>query len=386
MLEEIIYRTLSKDRMDEITLKRCSRCILPETFPSIKFDEEGICNYCRNYKKIRVKGGDAFEREIAKFRNRGGAYDCMVTISGGRDSSYVLYRLVNVNKLRVLACTFKCGIQSELGERNAERMCKILGVDHVIYPYKIDKNLRMIKRNFRAWIKKPSVAMIPIFMLADKTMEYHMRKVAKKNGISLIIDGESRIEDTLFKSGFLGVPAIGHGYNLKISSKLELLVNYIKEYLKNPRYFFTFDPVENLVGFLIYFYGGIFYKDITLLSYFNYFMWNEKEIVSTNIKELDWELPDDTALTWRNDDAMPPLYNYLYYRMVGFTENDTLRSNMIRNNMMSREEALKIVYLENKPRIKAIEMLFEEKLKLPIKLLDNVPAYVNEKTFRGDIE
>lgn len=360
-------------------MKRCTKCILPETFPGIEFDEEGVCNYCHNYEKIKIKGEEAFEKEIAKFRNSGGQYDCMVGISGGRESTFVLYRLVKVHKLRVLAYTFKCGIQSELGERNAKRMCEILGVDYVIQPYKIDKNLRMIRRNFRGWIKKPSVAMIPIFMLADKTMEYHMRKVAKRNGISLIIDGRSRMEVSLFKSGFLGVPAIGHGEDINLLSELRLLINYIKEYLKNPRYFLAFDPIENLFGFLIYFYGNIFYKDITLLSYFNYFMWDEKEIVSTNIKELDWKLPIDTVLNWRNDDLMPPLYNYLYYRMVGFTENDTLRSNMIREGLMSREEALKIVKKENQPRIDALNRIFNDVLHLPIEYLEKVPKCKDTK-------
>ena len=345
-------------------MKRCTKCILPETFPDIEFDEEGVCNYCHIYKKVEVKGLEEFKSEIAKFTNSGRQYDCMVTISGGRESSYVLYRLVKVHKLRVLAFTFKCGLQTELGERNAKRMCKILGVDHIIYPYKIDKNLRMIKRNFMVWLKKPSVAMIPIFMLADKTMEYHMRKAAKKNGISLIIDGRSRMEVTLFKSGFLGVPAIGHGDDIKLLSKLRLLIKYIKEYLKNPGYFVTFDPIENLFGFFNYFYGDVFCKDISLLSYFDYFEWDEKEIVSTNIKELAWELPTDTVSNWRNDDLMSPLYNYLYYKMVGFTENDALRSNMIRADLMSRKEALKIVEKENKPRLEALNKISKDVLKL----------------------
>lgn len=356
-------------------MKRCTKCILPETFPGITFDEEGICNYCHQYEEIKVKGREALEREMANFRDSKGKYDCMATISGGRDSTYVLHQLVKAHNMRVLACSFDCGLQSELGKRNTKKACEKLGVDLVTYPYKIKRNIEEIRRNFMAWSKRPSPAMIPIFMVADKTMEYHMRKVARQKGIKLIVSGESTIEHTFFKSGFLGVPAAGHGYDITITSKLKLLVGYIREYARNPRYLSLAGLYESIIGFFAYFYGHKFFRHIRLINYFDYIMWNEKQIVSTNIKELDWELLDDTILTWRNDDAMPPLYNYLYYRMVGFTENDALRSNMIRNGMMSREEALKTANLENKPRMKALQDLFRERLKLPLELLDDVPKY-----------
>ncbi len=355
-------------------MKRCSKCVLPESYPGIKFNKKGVCNYCLNYKKITIKGKKAFENKISKFKNNSNnKYDCIIGVSGGRDSSYVLYQLVTVYKLKVLACTFKCGIQSELGERNAKKMCELLKVDHVIFPYKIKKNLKMLRKNFLAWIKKPSVAMIPILMLADKTMEHYMRKVAKKYSIKLFFDAESAVEWTPFKSAFLGVYLEGH--DLGFFKKLNLLIGYFKEYLKNPRYFLTFDPIENLFGFLAFFQGNLFHKDIELVRYFDYFKWDENEIVSTIKKKLDWELPTDTIMTWRNDDLMPPLYNYLYYKMTGFTENDELRSNMIRNDMIKRSEALKLLNKENKIRWFSIEKLFNKKLKLSSSLLDKVPYH-----------
>lgn len=45
-------------------LKRCTRCILPETFPGIEFDEDGVCNYCRDYEPVKVFGEEAFEKVL----------------------------------------------------------------------------------------------------------------------------------------------------------------------------------------------------------------------------------------------------------------------------------------------------------------------------------
>ena len=293
----------------------------------------------------------------------------MVTISGGRDSTYILHQMAKVYKMHVLACSFDCGIQSELGKRNTKKICAELGVDLVIVPYKAKKNREMIRHNFMAWIRKPTVAMIPLLMLADKTMDYHMKKTAKQHGIKLIINGDSQVEYSLFKSGFLGVDATSHGRNIPLTQKLKLLWNYAKEYIRNPRYLSNL--YDSLTGFFVYFYADKLFKDVRIINYFDYILWNEDDIVKTNLS-MGWELPTDTILTWRNDDAMPPLYNYLYLRMVGFTENDTLRSNMIREGMMGREEALEITKLENRPRMETLLKLMVD-LDIPYKLLERVP-------------
>ena len=76
---------------DEIfhDMKRCTRCILPETFLGIEFDENGVCNYCLDYEPMKVYGEEAFEAVLSEYRNNGAKYDCLVPISGGRDSSYL---------------------------------------------------------------------------------------------------------------------------------------------------------------------------------------------------------------------------------------------------------------------------------------------------------
>ena len=74
-------------------IKRCTKCILPETHPNIDFDEHGVCNYCRHYstrKKKTLWGKEKFEKEFAEIKKKEGI-NCIVMLSGGRDSCYALH-------------------------------------------------------------------------------------------------------------------------------------------------------------------------------------------------------------------------------------------------------------------------------------------------------
>ena len=67
-------------------MKRCSKCILPDVYPNITFDEQGECYYCKAHQKIQYLGTSKLKDELTKYRNSTGKYDCLVPISGGKDS------------------------------------------------------------------------------------------------------------------------------------------------------------------------------------------------------------------------------------------------------------------------------------------------------------
>jgi len=92
---------------------------------------------------------------------------------------------------------------------------------------------------------------------------------------------------------------------------------------------------------------------------FNYFKWDEKTINNILLNKYDWELSPDTNSTWRIGDGAAPFYNYIYNTMVGFSEFDTFRSNQIREGDLSREEALKLIKIENRPRYQSIKWFLD---------------------------
>jgi len=86
---------LNNDDMEKyFTSEKCTRCILPETFPGIKFDQSGVCNYCDSYKNIEVNGEQELQKRLSGYRNRGDKYDCIVPISGGRTAALFYMKLL----------------------------------------------------------------------------------------------------------------------------------------------------------------------------------------------------------------------------------------------------------------------------------------------------
>jgi tRNA(Ile)-lysidine synthase TilS/MesJ len=69
-------------------MKRCSVCILPDVYPTITFDENGVCNFCKNSKKIEYLGAEKLKRDLIDYRNGTGNYDCLDPVSGGKDSTF----------------------------------------------------------------------------------------------------------------------------------------------------------------------------------------------------------------------------------------------------------------------------------------------------------
>jgi glucosamine--fructose-6-phosphate aminotransferase (isomerizing) len=124
-VKQSMMRTWENLYSGEIELKRCSRCLLPETMPFISFDEEGVCNYCRAYEHRGsfLKGEKALEEFVSKYRSDSSEPDVIVGFSGGRDSSYGLDYIKNHLKLHPIVFTYDWGMVNDLARRNQARVC-----------------------------------------------------------------------------------------------------------------------------------------------------------------------------------------------------------------------------------------------------------------------
>jgi N-acetyl sugar amidotransferase len=115
-------------------MRYCLQCLYPETKPDLWFDERGICNACLNYQFRAEVDWDARKREFLQvaeqYRNKdGGNYDCLVPVSGGKDSTYQVLRLLEVG-MNPLCVTATTDDLSDIGRRNIENIKK-LGVDYI---------------------------------------------------------------------------------------------------------------------------------------------------------------------------------------------------------------------------------------------------------------
>ena len=149
-------------------IRRCTKCVLPETMPYIYFDSDGVCNYCNNYKlrNIPKPKEDLFEL-IEPYKKLKGS-DCIVPFSGGRDSCYGLHLVAKELKMTPITYTYDWGMVTDLGRRNISRMCAELGVENIIVADDISLKRRNINKNINAWLKSPHLGMVSIFTAGDK--------------------------------------------------------------------------------------------------------------------------------------------------------------------------------------------------------------------------
>ena len=347
LVPEGFLKTAEKqqDRISE--LKRCTKCILPETFPFITFDDKGRCNYCNNYKKHKLKGAESLKEIAHNNRMNNGRPECLMPFSGGRDSSYALHYVVKELGLKPIAYSYDWGMITDLARRNQSRMCGKLGVEHILVSADIRKKRSNIRKNVLAWLKRPSLGTVPLFMAGDKQYFYFANQLMKQNNLNLSILGENLLEKTSFKSGFCGVKpnfAQKHTYSLSIADRIKMVSFYGYQFLRNPAYLNS-SLIDTFDAFKSYYL--ISHNNLNI---YDYLKWDEKIITEILLNEYDWETDPGTKTTWRIGDGTAAFYNFIYYMIAGFTENDTFRSNQIREGDITREKALGLSISENQPR------------------------------------
>ena len=175
-------------------MRFCSECGLPETYPGIRFHEDGSCNYCTFYKERRefLENRELrkklFIEQIEKAkriaRETNAPYDCIVGLSGGKDSTYIIWQMKHTYGMRVLAVTFQNGFHTEYGRENIENALKKLNVDHI--------TVRMQDEALRKQYRKCVSMMKNFCSVCFHYMHYYCHQIAGKYGIPLIVNGRTR--------------------------------------------------------------------------------------------------------------------------------------------------------------------------------------------------
>ena len=333
---------LNKRLMDTEQNTRCTNCLLPTSYPFLVFNDQGVCSYCLNYVPFESKGLDALKRELGLTSDS----RYLVPISGGRDSCYALHIASQELGLNPVAFTYDWGFVTDVARRNISRMCGELGIEHILVAADLEKKRRNVRMNVIAWLKKPNIGMIPLFMAGDKTFFHHASLIRKELGLSTSLFGMNRFEPAGFKTGFAGIDetkTYANTFDISKINKLKLLAFYSTQSFLNPSYLNS-SLVDSMAGLQSY-----YFKKIDYLQVFDYVPWQENEVLGNLQKYYGWESSTETKNTWRIGDASAPFYNYLYFYFAGFTENDVYLSNLIRDGQISRDQALIRLEEDNLP-------------------------------------
>jgi hypothetical protein len=319
--------------------KICSRCLLTEETPGIHFDERGVCNYCIDYIPMKTEGEENLMRLLDQFRDPSIKYECMICVSGGRDSTYVLWKMVHDYKMRALAVTYQSPFLSKQAQSNVESAVKRLKVDHLYWEYPKNAHFNTTKKHLKIWGKKPSSIMIPFVCAHCKSWNFQFYKIAREHKIPLIIFGSNPLETASFKkAGFGGARTYG-----RISNIPNILSKSFKELYSNPSY------LTANWGIILKMYLGAGHstpfmryrnKDIMVIRLFDYLKWDEKVVESTIAENIGWKKSSEVESSWRFDCRLDYIRRLMYHSVIGVTELRDLFSKMIREGILTREEAI----------------------------------------------
>ncbi|MCB0364453.1 MAG: N-acetyl sugar amidotransferase [Bdellovibrionaceae bacterium] len=365
----------------ELVYQRCSRCIQDSTIPGISFNDQGVCNFCHLHDKMAhdfpndERGAKLLEEKLEKIRvqGKGKKYDCVVGISGGRDSMFLLYLAAKRWGLRPLAVHFNDGFDNPVGGENMFKAVRRLGVD-----------LRTITSDFRE-CKDLKIAELkastPLLNTGtDVGIGASIYSVACKEGVKNILFGQS------FRTE--GIKPISWAY-------------FNGDYLKAVQKKFgsgTMRPWKpDDAGYHLGFKEMAYYtvvKGIKVLAPLYYFPYVRKEAEEILKSEFDWVYPGGHY------------YDDLYWALIVHVHrvkfNVDLRLNsysaLVRSGQMDRDEALKAVkekYVIEDPNIirLCIKRLgitredFDEYMKIPAThFTDHSNCYAKLKAFKVPIQ
>lgn len=293
----------------------CTRCLLNTEVPGVAVDDKGICSVCTEHDKI---WGDWEKRknvetlrlekilEGAKRKKR--LYDVLVPLSGGKDSTYVLYLCRNRYNLKCLAVTWDNGFLTDHARMNIKNACTELGVDHVYYG--LSKPLLM--KLYRYFFLKTGF-FCPVCMAGIGVATLRTQLAFD---IPLSIRGTStRTEEYVHPAFFLerlsSLESALDGTSLK--QEAEILLT----------------PVGLLSSPL----------SIKLPDYVD---WNYKAIFGTITRELGWTAHSPDAE--HGDCAVDNVVHYIRYRKYPEVIPEMLRlSKLVTCGQLDRKEALKMV-------------------------------------------
>ena len=257
-----------------------------------------------------------------------------------------------------IAFSYDWGMVTDISRRNQARLCSKLKIEHIFRAADIPFKRRNMRKNIEAWLKRPHLGMVPLFMAGDKFFYNIARELRKETGIPLVVwCAGNDLERTDFKGGFAGIRESKHRnrlYAFPVYHKLKIGMFYATQYLLNPSYI-NESFFENILSFFATFIA----KDDFVYLY-EHLPWNEEELVSTLVDEYGWEKATYTENTWRIGDGYTTFINYIYYSIAGFSEFDTFRSQQVRAGLIDRDTALRLASKDNKFDMATLEEFMQQ--------------------------
>lgn len=315
--------------MSERKYQVCSRCVMDTTDTDIQFDEQGVCQRCREYEERILpdwnhgKGHETELQElIAKIKKSGEGkkYDCILGLSGGLDSTYMLHLAVKEWGLRPFVFHIDCGWNLPVAEENIRKVCNGLGVE--LHIEKMDWN--ELREMQLAWFR---TGMEMLDAPQDHAFIALIDRFSRELGVKYIMNGynictEIVADPVSWTSD--GGPT-GDGTYMK---------DVIKKYCNIPIKNYTFTSGFKHKFWIPYVLGVKTLKPLNLVEF------TKKEMVDTLVKEYGYEPYGQKHF---EDLLTKFLEGYWMPKRFGHDIRRAQLSSLVVTGQMTRDEALKIL-------------------------------------------
>lgn len=308
----------------------CRRCVLPESKPDIRLDADGVCNLCVEYARTTESAAAAkpLETDFIKMLNMyksNGEYDCLVMCSGGKDSTAALYYMKKRYKLNPLAFTFDHSFETEEAMENVRNAVEILGVDFLFFKSDFMKDMfsAIVRTNSKAVICHPCS-----LWYMDITF-----KMAARFGIPVIIAGWTKGQSTRQQlMSRCGCNIHQPEFASMARATKEFLDNHIRS---DPKYRDFPGSMEEVLT------RAKRRQKCAVLSPHWFLPFDSDAYVEILKRELKWKFPrlSYPAKTTNCYLNFVSVYNSMKY--FGYTHYHVEMSKLIREGLLTREEALK---------------------------------------------
>ena len=319
------------------TMKICERCILPETFPGIHFDDHGVCNHCRREGPALQKAAEKkaqyrerLDQLVNGLKGKAPSYDAILAYSGGKDSSYTLKLLSDRYHLRLLALTFDNHFVSGRSWENIKAICDAAGADHVA-------------------VRPPWSIMKHMFSLAAREDIFPAPTLLRAGSICTACIG--LVKSLVLKTALeMEIPLVAFGWSPGQAPIQSAIMKTNPALVRqNQSAWNKAFPGDIARGLQRHFIPGKYYEiypdrfphNIHPLAFFDY----EEERIKRELESVGWKAPQDTDTNSTNC-LLNAFANQCHIQRHGFHPYVWEIANMVRQGVMGRDQGIGKIYRE----------------------------------------
>jgi hypothetical protein len=319
---------------------RCKKCVTPDCVPGSEFDKDGVCSWCRtghpNYKPLGI---DVLGKRLREGLRTGTEVDCIVGVSGGKDSAFALWVMKKHFGLRVEAFTYDHSGVTEPARANARAVCDTLEVPLTVCAFPDDEHRKSFVHYLDAFTNRETLVCAGLTCVACKHLHLFGTELAAERKAPFMVWAKCPLEDPPFlalksKQNSTSREGLAKGGFLLASEVLQsktLFGAVVRHFPVTLKGCLAFSPTSS--------YMKLRYPSVQQIPLFEYWPWNPKEIYATLIN-AGWKKPTNVPSDWHSDCSFHVFKEYMFQKMLGATYTDGFLSNQIRAGIITRADAL----------------------------------------------